>query len=318
MLNNEEKKVLEKLKNKFSDNPEELKSALEGLFHNKGLFYWDYIHTETLLSLQQPKTNFPDEIIFIVYHQICELYFLLIIHELKILTNIENKEFLEGENWIKRIGRIVNYWKHLVESIHIMQPGEKGKTNQFFSTSEFSKFRLALSPASGFQSVAIRKIELFSTSIQNLIPINQRSQMQKDLQIEELYRNIYWKSGSLMFDQKGNHSKTKTLITFEKKYDKELLELAKKLRYRNLEYLFFKYQSENEEENTHLKKIRTNATIKDILKQYDLCMNHEWKNSHLSVIRQHLNEKNYGTGGTNWKEYLPPAKQNIIFFPDLN
>ena len=58
-------------------------SYLDGLLHERYLTYWDYIHLDTLLSLQIPKTHFPDEEIFIGYHQITELYFKLIIHEQK-------------------------------------------------------------------------------------------------------------------------------------------------------------------------------------------------------------------------------------------
>ena len=49
--------------------------------------YWDYIHLDTLLTLQTPKTDFPDENIFIIYHQITELYFKLIINELEQISN---------------------------------------------------------------------------------------------------------------------------------------------------------------------------------------------------------------------------------------
>jgi tryptophan 2,3-dioxygenase len=50
---------------------------LDGLLYADFLTYWDYIHLDTLLSLQSPKTPFPDEEIFIIYHQITELYFKL-------------------------------------------------------------------------------------------------------------------------------------------------------------------------------------------------------------------------------------------------
>lgn len=48
---------------------------MEGLMHSKYLTYWDYIQVDTLLSLQKTKTDFPDEEIFITYHQVTELFF---------------------------------------------------------------------------------------------------------------------------------------------------------------------------------------------------------------------------------------------------
>ena len=57
--------------------------TFDGLLLSNYLTYWDYTHVETLLTLQNPKTDFPDEVIFIIYHQITELYFKLSLHELE-------------------------------------------------------------------------------------------------------------------------------------------------------------------------------------------------------------------------------------------
>ena len=62
---------------------QDLSSYLDGLLQSDYLTYWDYIHLDTLLSLQTPKTAFPDEKIFILYHQITELYFRLILNEIE-------------------------------------------------------------------------------------------------------------------------------------------------------------------------------------------------------------------------------------------
>ncbi len=66
---------LSKLKDKYDVMGQDLSSYLDGLLYANYLTYWDYIHLDTLLSLQNPKTDFPDEEIFIVYHQITELVF---------------------------------------------------------------------------------------------------------------------------------------------------------------------------------------------------------------------------------------------------
>ncbi len=74
---------LEKLEEKYMDSGQDLSSYLDGLLYERYLTYWDYIQLDTLLSLQVPRTHFPDEQIFIMYHQITELYFKLILHEQK-------------------------------------------------------------------------------------------------------------------------------------------------------------------------------------------------------------------------------------------
>ena len=76
------KNRLELLRDKYAAIGQDLNSYLDGLIFANPLVYWDYIEVDALLSLQKPKTDFPDEKIFIVYHQITELYFSLIEHEL--------------------------------------------------------------------------------------------------------------------------------------------------------------------------------------------------------------------------------------------
>ena len=54
----------------LGENPD---TYLKGLLQAKPINYWDYIEVETLLSLQKPRTDFKDEKIFIMYHQVIEL-----------------------------------------------------------------------------------------------------------------------------------------------------------------------------------------------------------------------------------------------------
>ena len=70
------------LEKKYESTGQNMNSYLQGLLYANPLKYWDYTYVETLLSLQRPKTDFPDEMVFIIYHQITELYFKLTLHEL--------------------------------------------------------------------------------------------------------------------------------------------------------------------------------------------------------------------------------------------
>ena len=74
---------LEKLNEKYAALGQDLSSYLDGLLYADSVKYWDYIQVDTLLSLQKPKTKFPDELVFIVYHQITELYFKLVLQEFR-------------------------------------------------------------------------------------------------------------------------------------------------------------------------------------------------------------------------------------------
>src|SRR5580704_9598553 len=151
-------KRLDLLNEKYQAMGQDMNSYLEGLQYMDYLKYWDYVHTDTLLSLQNPRTNFPDEKIFIMYHQITELFFKLCIHEYE---QIANQDKITLEFLLTKIKRIVRYFDGLVTTYDIMVDG--------MDKEQFLKFRMALLPASGFQSAQYRMIELYSTDIINLV-----------------------------------------------------------------------------------------------------------------------------------------------------
>ncbi len=307
------KQLLEKRGLKIND----FLNSIEYTLHPN---YWDYLNVETLTSLQKPLTAFPDEMIFIVYHQISELYFKLCIHEIELLTGTSgqynNQPTSDATDWIKRLKRIDFYFNQLNSSMALMH--KKGDV-ELLDRAEFTKFRLALFPASGFQTVQFRKIEIMLTDLENL--------QHKDFKINSndsrtLYENIYWKKGSLQTDQHkrpilaadGKPVKPMALQDFEKKYDAELFNLSIRYSEKNL-YRFFLSQSE---------VIQSDETILTLLKKIDKRINRDWKGSHYQAVKHHLDHPENpagndetGGGGTNWKSYLPPENQSIIFFPGI-
>lgn len=290
---------LNKLDEKYSGLGQDMVSYLEGLYYSNGLSYWDYIHLDSLLGLQNPRTPFPDEIIFITYHQITELMFKLVKLELEALTQDkgEESEYLSPKNWTKRVSRMNNYFRHLSSSFDIMVTG--------MDKDELRKFRMALLPASGFQSVQFRHIEIMSTSVANLM--QEGIEDDESSSLEDLYQNIYWKRGGIDLE---TGKKTLTLTAFEEKYDESLLLLIEKFQTRNLNYLFRMAPAEVQED----------TQILDCLREFDQHVNVFWKLSHLAAASRHLvyGERHVeATGGTNWRQFLPPKFQRIIFFPSL-
>lgn len=285
---------LHKLNDKYDGIGQDFLQYMEGLVHSTGLKYWDYIHSESLLGLQIPRTDYPDEIIFITYHQICELYFKLVKQELKLLSSLKTKEFLNIESWYKRIGRVNNYFKHLCNSFDIMKSGMDPR--------EFRAFRMALLPASGFQAVQFRHIEIMSTNLKSLLGYDAPDP--KDMPLEEMYQNIYWKSGGIDM-RSGN--KTLTLLQFERKYDKELIRWLKLFQPKNINQLYEQLD----------EKMKKDEKLIGLLRDFDQLFNVHWKLSHLMASSRHLPKDDQGTGGTNWRKFLPPKFQRVIFFETL-
>jgi tryptophan 2,3-dioxygenase len=296
MMNEQE--LIEKLRlleTKYEATGQDLGSYLSGLYETDYLNYWDYIHLDTLLSLQIKRTTLPDEEIFIMYHQITELYFKLILLELKQLADCETMDTVFFES---RIGRINRYFDVLIQSFNVMMDGMEPK--------QFLKFRMALLPASGFQSVQYRLIELASTSAQQLLDVEFKPLGHK-LTLEEKLEKIYWRKGST---ELSTGKKTLTLQRFEQKYNGQILSFAKEYETKNVG-LRIKEINWSLEENQGLKKV---------LRTLDEQANILWPLAHFHSAMRYLNKPPaviQATGGTNWQRYLPPKFQKTVFFPEL-
>lgn len=109
--------------------------------------YQDYLKLQQLLSSQKPKTNQLDEMLFIITHQTCELWFK------QILLEIEDLIFCFGKNeadMIEKLDRISDLFTLVINQISILEN---------MSPSSFAKFRSLLGCASGLQSVQFRYME---------------------------------------------------------------------------------------------------------------------------------------------------------------
>ncbi|MBU3028040.1 tryptophan 2,3-dioxygenase family protein [Zobellia galactanivorans] len=287
---------ISKLEEKYKDSGQDLSSYLDGLLYQRYLTYWDYIHLDTLLSLQVPRTYFPDEEIFIMYHQITELYFKLILHEQKQLVDDKSQNI---DFFIEKARRINSYFKALISSFSIMIKGMERE--------QFLQYRMALLPASGFQSAQYRMIEIYATPLENLVHHTQRDNFSSANSIEELYEEIYWKKGATDL---ATGEKTLPLKQFEYRYTPRLIRIAKQIE-GNTIYQKYLQLPEGKKDNKELI---------DALKTLDMNANVNWPLMHMGSAHRYLakdKEEVEATGGTNWKNYLPPSFQKVIFFPEI-
>lgn len=284
---------LQKLQQKYDVMGQDLSSYLEGLLYADYLTYWDYIHLDTLLSLQNPKTQFKDEKVFIVYHQITELYFNLVLWELDQITSTQQPTEAFA---LERMGRIVRYFRHLENTFEIMVEG--------LDKEQFLKFRMALLPSSGFQSAQYRLIEIASTDMIHLVSAGARAALQEYSDLDAQLENLYWRSGAT---ELATGKKTLTLQQFETKYMKLFKEKGMHFRENNLR-------------KWYLQHFPGHAALIALLREFDQLANVFWPLAHLKAAGRYLQkspEDIKATGGTNWQKYLPPRFQKIMFFPEL-
>jgi len=294
-LTPEIKDKLDKLQEKYAAMGQDMAAYLDGLLYADFLTYWDYIHLDTLLSLQSPKTPFPDEEIFIMYHQITELYFKLSLHECK---QIAEHPALTVKFFTDRVKRINAYFNALTSSFEVMVNGMEKE--------QFLKFRMSLLPASGFQSGQYRMIEISATDFSRLVDKSKREEL-ANATIEEKFEYIYWKFGAT---ELSSGKQTLTLKQFIQKYAAQFLQLSKDREHTNFSALYHQLAREGQDV----------TQLADELRKLDLFVNVEWPLSHYKSAVRYLERDPVdiaATGGTNWQKYLPPRFQKRIFYPFL-
>ena len=283
---------LEALQRKYEVMGQDMLAYLDGLLESETLDYWDYIHLDTLLSLQSPRTPIPDERIFVTYHQITELYFKLCVEAIE---QVQDQATLTLPLLKRQLERLIRYFEQLTSSFSIMVDG--------MDKEEFLQFRMALLPASGFQSVQFRIIELMSTDGYNLVHHEVRPHYSLHSDPDEYWHDLYWQRGGL---ELVTGRKTLTLRRFEQKYTDRLRILAHRQRGVNLNQLYRPWADD--------------AELVVLLRRFDQLATLEWPTSHMRSAARYLNrepEAIAATGGTNWQQFLPPRFKRITFFPEL-
>lgn len=287
----EQQNIIEKIEKKYRDLGENPETYFKGLLQAKPINYWDYIEVDTLLSLQKPRTDFKDEEIFIMYHQITELVLKLMTHEIK---QIVYGHHLSEEFLITKFSRLNRYTGMLINSFDVMRDG--------MDYDDYNTFRATLAPASGFQSAQFRFIEIYCTRVENLINEEGKKRLGSKPALEDYFEHIYWKDAGM---NRKTGQKTLTLRQFEEKYLDRFIDLAKKVNGRTIEEVIMKLEKPSEE-------------LKKVVREFDHLYNVKWPLVHLHTAQHYLDKKGENqaaTGGSEWKKYLHPQFQQRKFFP---
>lgn len=131
-----------------SDSPRPGDVAAGATYYSTKQTYGSYLKIPGLLSIQEPRTSHHDELLFIIAHQVYELWFKQLLHELTAINAaLDDDQPLAAAKMFDRVHKVQNL---LIEQIPLLET--------MFAV-DFAKFRDALRPASGFQSVQFRKME---------------------------------------------------------------------------------------------------------------------------------------------------------------
>jgi tryptophan 2,3-dioxygenase len=291
-MNQTQESLLERINEKFKAIDQNPNTHLEGLIWAKPITYWDYIQTEALLSLQVQRTTLPDEMVFIMYHQVNELLFKMILWE---IDQVATHEKLTAKDFTKHLMRISRYFDVLSSSFSVMGEGMEPE--------QYMKFRNTLTPASGFQSAQYRLIEFSSTELINLIDYRFRATIDRNTPYSHAFEHLYWQAAG---KDHATGKKNTLIVNFEKKYREFFLREMEKYNTTNL-YTRYKQLPDAE---------RNNVDLINAMRHYDHTVNVRWVMAHYNAAGKYLGEA-AATGGSEWQKYMHPRYQRRIFYPSL-
>lgn len=288
--------LLKAIEDKYKKLGVPLDSMLEGLLWSTPITYWDYIQTDALLGLQIPRTDQPDEMVFIMYHQVNELLFKMILWE---IDQVAKTEEVSVEKFSMHLMRISRYFDMLSNSFTVMADGMERE--------QYLKFRNTLTPASGFQSAQYRKIEFASTELINLIDARFRDTIDRNSPFKNAYDHLYWQAAG------KNHTtgeKSILITLFDKKYMGDFIDFMEDYNECNLSKKFKQLPEDVQKDPALIKAMR----------HYDYTVNVTWVLAHYDAAGKYLGGKEKeveATGGSSWRKYLHPKYQRRIFYPYL-
>jgi tryptophan 2,3-dioxygenase len=112
------------------------------------LTYTSYLALDEVLAAQRPRSDEHDEMLFIVIHQVYELWFKQMLHELELLQRSLEKG--DAPHSVRTLRRVLTILKVVVAQIDVLET---------MTPRQFTSFRTRLEASSGFQSGQFRELE---------------------------------------------------------------------------------------------------------------------------------------------------------------
>ncbi len=251
--------------------------------------YGGYLQLEKLLSAQLPLSQPPhhDEMLFIIQHQTSELWFKLILHELRAALSSVQRDQLEP--CFKILARVKHIQAQLVSQWSVLAT---------LTPTEYGEFRHVLGPASGFQSLQHRLIEfMLGNKNERFLEVHRQSpgypQLEAALRAPTLYDEF------LRYLFRRGHP-----------IPREVLERDVTQPHQGHEGVRAVLRSIYEQPAGHWDAYEMAEKLLDVDEQFAL-----WRFRHVKVVQRVIGYKR-GTGGTSGVNYLSRGV-DAVFFPDL-
>ena len=252
--------------------------------------YGGYLQLPILLSAQKPLSDPPhhDEMLFIVQHQVAELWMKLLVHELR--EAIARLRDDDVDATLKILARVKQVQRQLFEQWAVLET---------LTPSEYLEFRGVLGPASGFQSLQYRSIEfLLGNKNAGMLKVfdhdpDAQAQLRDVLEAPSLYDEL------LRYLARRGHAVPATILQRDVREPhartQDLVPVFKRI-YENAREFWPEY---------HLCE-----QLVDIEESFQL-----WRFRHMKTVERIIGYRR-GTGGSSGVGFLKKALE-LTFFPEL-
>ena len=250
--------------------------------------YGDYLHLDAILGAQQLRSGAHDEMLFIVQHQVNELWMKLLLHELRAaIAAVAGDRLQPAFKMLARVSRIMEQMVHAWDVLATMTPPE------------YSTIRPSLASSSGFQSWQYREIEflLGNKNAAMLKPHSHRPDLLAQVQAAHDAPSLYDESIRLL----ARRGLPVDAADVERDWTtprepSESVEKAWLVVYRNPEAYWDLYQLGEE--------------LMDLEDTFRL-----WRFRHVTTVERVIGFKR-GTGGTSGVSYLR-RMLDVVLFPEI-
>jgi len=255
---------------------------------SRAMSYGDYLALDQLLAAQHPRSDQPDELLFIIIHQATELWMKLVLHELGAATSFLREDKLQPA--FKGMARVSRIQAQLIQSWDVLST---------LTPADYSSFRDALGQSSGFQSYQYRLIEfaLGNKNARMIAPHAHRPELKARLEAALAEKSLYDEAIALLARRGFAIDPALLARDFREKHvASDSVRAAWLAIYRDTGKHWDLYELAEEL-----------VDLEDWFQQ--------WRFRHMTTVSRIIGMKR-GTGGTAGVAYLKRAL-DIRFFPEL-
>ncbi len=259
----------------------------QSMQHN-ALNYMNYLRIDELLSLQTLLSKHHDETLFIIIHQVYELWFKQVLHEMgEVIRCFEAGDVPRS---IKVVHRILAIQKVMVTQIDVLET---------MTPTEFAEFRDRLRPASGFQSLQFREVE-FLCGLKNPNMLAPFSTMAESL--EKLQARL---NAPTLYDHFIRMLAQKGFPIDENVLNRDVTKL-----YEENDSVLQAIKTIYQETHQYFELYMLCEALLSLEENFSL-----WRFRHLKMVERTIGAKT-GTGGSSGAKYLA-STMSSQFFPEL-